>query len=246
VLNNKRLLKIFAACFFLLVFPGQTSISLAHELSSEDEFRLKVLRILNRQGFVKNATCTQFSSLILTRNGLPAVGKNAPVKGSRGNMDRRYEGTEPPIFSDETTWSEKPYYDVTLSSEKLQSHRTGWVLNLVRTFDLPGATPASTKRANRTAVKTSFIFDTEGVDNRASCELQNIQVQAEWSTQGHPQSLKKTLSAADCISLFDVTTAKEPDDSTALKIYQFMKDDCSTGLRYYKSVKEAISRDSLR
>ena len=135
MLRTKRFSSAVYCNLLLFVLIGASALTSASTLTTDDEFQLRVLRLLKKKSFIKNATCSQFSNLALTKNGLPALGRASPVKGIRGDMDRSFEGIEPPIFKDETTWSEKPYYDVSLSSERLQSPRSGWTLNLVRTFD---------------------------------------------------------------------------------------------------------------
>jgi hypothetical protein len=233
---SARAIKLLA--IFLSAIPA-----LADQSTQDSQFRLKVLRILEKKGFVKNATCSQFSSLVLLKNGLPAIGQIEPVRGMRDNMDRRLEGREPPVFEDGNTWSHSPYYSVKVSARTATTNPSQWTLTLTRLFDNPYVPK---HQASRISVSTAFSFSQSFVDNRSSCELERIVVQSSWREPLGTRSYTKSMEADDCISIFDETTRRNFENSVTDKINQFMKEDCSLGLRYYKSVKDLLARDALR
>jgi hypothetical protein len=234
-------LLLFSISFFFI----KSSQSDLQSNGQEDQlFRRNVLRILKKNNFVKDATCAQFSSLVLARQGLPEIGKEAPIRGTRGNMDRRFDKLVPPVFSDDTVWSQNPYKEFMVAAWNPREKYT-WTLALTRILGTPGKLDQSKENLSM-KIKTTFNFRLEPVRNHPSCELQNIQVVSTPPHLNGGSTFSRELDLNSCISLFDVTASPTiGTDQASIALEQAIKEDCSIGLRYFQSVKEALNRDAF-
>ncbi len=229
-------------------------------------FDTRVVNTLGKTGFLRNATCAQFSSVVLEQSGLPSIGQVAPVTGTRGDVDRRLERQEPPIFQDTVTRPGQPRYVIRVKANGMSGvivrqaphgavaaqnierqaphgavaaqYKDRWVLEVRRASDFEG---------REFAVLTQFEFRVGAADNRSSCELQRLRIQARWPERGKERVFDQTLGAHECLDLFD------PEDEEALPqggrqilwVEAIRKRDCAVGLRYFEEVKEAYSKSGL-
>lgn len=225
----------FAMAVALLAISDAGILTARAERPPAADLRSRVIRALGQRAFVRDATCRQFSSVILAQNGLPELGKQSPVIGSRGDIDRRGEALEPPIFRDGTQRSKSPLYEIRVAGIREGAGR--WRLEL-----------------RRNAVVTTFSFRVASAANRASCELQTITLAAAWSESGKPRSLHESHDADSCLKLFSAPDPYNPYDAYAelmpepapgqAWIEAIRRRDCAVGLRYFESVKAALRRPS--
>ena len=219
----------------LLLAPAEAKIS--------EVFEIRVLRLLKKKDFVRNTTCSQFSNLLLTQSGLPILGSPTLPRGSRGNLDRRFELQQPPLFIDNTTWSQTPYIEYSVQG-KLGTYKGEWALVWSHIEDLIVAR-APDEKTRRLSEKTVFLFDVGSADNAESCELSTITLDTAWVGDGKPSPTRTVLDAKACLALFDPNAPEEASDVLSRKVRGLSEIFCSLGLRYFRDVKDALSDGSL-
>ena len=187
----------------------------------------KTFENLRSKKYFLVASCAGVSDAFLAEVGLPAIGQSNPVRGDRGDMDRRGENAKPPWFTDSVIRTEKPYLAFTVEAEK---GRRPWVLKLSReSHDGSG---------KGVQAETRFEFNIDSRLNRPSCELMKLRFQA--------QSWTRDLDFADCLSVHD---AKDGDPLFAglpSAATEWLRQDCAIGLHYFKAAKDLIAAEARK
>jgi hypothetical protein len=184
---------------------------------TQDRYRKGTLDKLKKERYLKNASCSQFASLILRRVGLPAVGETSPVIGTRGNADRRGDHMVPPTLDDGTVRTQNPYSEYRVEAGTEVSSKFYWDLTLTRIREEQPGT--------RITSSSTFHFQLGAEENRATCDLLWINFS---SSAG---DLDGRYDLSRCIDLFDPKNKK-----TSASISRISR-DCSIGLHYFKETK---------
>lgn len=192
--------------------------------------RMQMLRALleiPEDAYFKTSTCREFADTVLSRHGLPLLGKNGPIKFHRGPVDRTRAKREPPEFSD-SIFQKKEGSSVEISAAT-DKHSASWSLTLVR---------EATDRG-RTASVFQFDFGRDG-----TCLLKRVAFQRLDRSPNTKQKLKpfiknQIFNLANCLDIFLVRisgNAKVDAGADALNL----KADCALAVHYLVESKDAI------
>jgi hypothetical protein len=97
------------AFFFLFFLFGLFGALAFGASESESTYRGEISDLLHQRKFIRDATCEQLTEWALAQAGLPPIGKDEPVLGTRGDMDRELQYDRPPHLLDSVVRTTKPY-----------------------------------------------------------------------------------------------------------------------------------------
>ena len=220
-------------CATLLSVKPEPSPSPDQSLTPE---QLKTFNYLKASHYFLLASCAGFANAVLDPVGLPRLGQSAPIRGERGNMDRQGERRSPPIFNDSVVRSEKPYLSFDVDG-RLSSDF--WTLRLSR---------VSRENSKDDGIRneTTFRFTIDSRLNHPSCELMKIEFQA-WSPEAsETPRWRKTVGLSDCLSMYNSAASDPVFAGMSAQAAQWLKEDCATGLHFFKEAKDMIADEALK
>jgi hypothetical protein len=203
------------------IAPRSLGSTEVQEVKKNPGLRGKVVRSLRHSEFVKNISCAQFADLMLGRLGLPLIGRDEPVFGTRGDMNRRGERELLPQFEDSVSRTTKPHAMYAVEAKTDPSWpKDSWRLKITR---IPGGEDPDGKSA--TAV-SEFYFQVGTADSAPSCDLLYLYYQSP------EKAMSGRYDASRCIDLF------MPGNQTGADVFgAILKRDCSLALHYFLSMK---------
>lgn len=194
----------------------------AEGLESAGDFHDRTVELLRKHQFTRNPRCADFSNLILERAGLPDLGRDSPVEGIRGDMNRQGQGLSSPVFDDAIQAEGQPNgkKEYRVKAYVYPTIKRAWYLDLTR------------RQANAQGrwleLRSRFTFRIGTVNNHPVCDLVRIDFASP------SKGLAGKYDAKRCMDLFDpMGPAPEGDEVSRLALEQ----DCATGLRFFDSVK---------
>jgi hypothetical protein len=191
--------------------------------------RIAYLRALESKGQIRTANCPEIANYFLSANGLPALGQNEPVKGTRGDLNRKGETHDPPEFLDEIHFK-KPDVSVRIVAEKKDSDR--WTLTLDRVIGITQKSKRG-KKSDIMHTRTIYSFQKTSSDQHSECSLQTIDFL--FQTEKTSYRLKDSYRAEDCEDLLDRGNKGGALRSKSIPRIGLvtLRKDCAMGIHYF-------------
>ncbi len=200
------------------------------------EAEMDQLDAMNAKRYFHFVPCPAFANAVLVQVGLPRLGETSPVRGIRGDVDRRGEHEDLPRFTDGVTRSGTASikYDVEGDVEAGL-----WELTLSRAGE--GA-----------QAEALFQFKIETRLSHPSCELLKIRYRI-WDDKADVAEdaprLERELDTRPCLptqgppatGLHAPVLAGVPP-----AVARWIQDDCALGLHYFRSAKDAVIEELQR
>jgi hypothetical protein len=213
------------------------------------DIQVKVLEKLASQKYFKDASCAQFTNLILSNNHLPLIGQISPAPTLRGDIDRRGENERLPELKDGATLKTHPRFEVAV--ETVADGQQLWSLKLTRRLDATKAQDSKLPTPTHLDTETTYFFSVGMKNNQPFCDLQRISYiarpklpAATVAAQGLA-SLSQQYATPQCIDLFlDQAPALKDKPLGSLELY-FIKKDCAVGVHFFSDAKEILSKRRL-
>ena len=197
-----------------------------------------LLENLEHAQYLRNASCPEVLDSIFVVNGLPKLGDSASVPPGfrRNHLDRSEKSIAFPIVSDGLQSVKTPYRSVVIETRK-GVKPLAWNLTLKRGFG-----EGSKQTFQATTIFNFQVHSTPTGDQ--VCELDHI----DFSIPSIA-SERLTLDANQCLSFVSLPVRKSSAPVAAHskeQAIEFVRQDCSFGISFFKELKTRLVVDKNR
>jgi hypothetical protein len=163
--------------------------------------------------------CPQAASFILKELGLPAIGQELPLRGTRLDLDRRGEARNPPVLEDGRTGDGNPVHEILVRMGPVPGDAKRWQVRLTRIFDASQVEPGKARRLSMSSVLT-YLPDAR--ENRRVCILERVEARMQVGEKIEARSISKK----DCKFLLDPDSNADEKKFGPRLLRYWLRRDC--------------------
>jgi hypothetical protein len=201
------------AAILLLTFLASATFA----ATEQQRTTLKTLQLLDAEGFMKNASCTQVANTFLMNLGFPAIGESSPMRLNRKTFDRSHADEALPHLKDSGLTK-----DIHPTSIQISTHaaKGAWWIDLLR------------ESASKRRLMTHLKFSTSA-NNDSNCD--NLEVTFNAVTNSPIGDVRYSLE--NCLGILSI-----PPGIKFSEVLQWERVDCATALHFSRQAKTLLSQ----